>query len=162
MLWTYFFSIVTFCSAIASFSPKFSFLPEKYKDYEFWPLLDPRWPEVHNRVYMYLGNVQLWTQICLAYKTYLTELFYTNACPKINQKYFNRLHTDSIFKLQPCLTCGGACWSGWYRCLNKQAKMIRKGIFSSWAVSNQVSLLWLFKAFLLVWSFNKSISRQSK
>ena len=29
------------------------------------------------------------TQICLAYKTYLTELFYTNACPKINQKYLN-------------------------------------------------------------------------
>ena len=28
-------SIVTFCSAIASFIPKFSFFPEEYKDYEF-------------------------------------------------------------------------------------------------------------------------------
>ena len=34
---------------------------------EFWSLLDPRWHELHNRV-MYFEN---------AYKTYVTELFYT-------------------------------------------------------------------------------------
>ena len=75
--------------------------------------------------------------VCMAYKKYLTELFYTNACPKINHKYFNSLHTDdSIFKLQLCLTPGVACWSGWYRCLNDKKKQqqtnrktMRKGIF---------------------------------
>ena len=72
------------------------------------------------------------TEICT-----LKTLFTQMRVQRSTKKYFNRLHTctdDSIFKLQPCLTPGGACWSAWYRCLNnnkkkKKKKMMRKGIF---------------------------------
>ena len=83
--------------------------PEKYNDYEFWSLLDPRWPELHNRVYMYFENVTVVSPDLSGFK-----IKHTNAYPKVNQMYFNSLLTDSIFKLQPCLTPAGllACQIG--------------------------------------------------
>ena len=69
------------------------------------------------------------SQISLAYKTYLTELFHTNACPLINQKYFSRLHTDSILKLQPCLNPGG-CLLVRFLPMLEQQKTMRKVFFS--------------------------------
>ena len=68
------------------------------------------------------------SHICLAYKTYLKELFHTNACPKSNQKYFNWLYTYSIFKLQPCLT-PGSCLLVRFLPMLEQQNTMRKFLF---------------------------------
>ena len=118
--------------------PKCSFLPEKCKDYEFWSLLDPRWPELHNKVYMYFGKRyscrprSVWL-IKRTLHSSFTQMHVQSSTKGISTHYIR--YSSSNRAWPPGVLAGQVGTDAWTK--KKKKKNDEKGVFffSSWAVS---------------------------